>query len=70
MLGALELKEERELQRIDRQPNIRNKGMTIQMPPLNTTFIEAHQELAKTIREAKEHGDAHLRTKVAQHPDY
>ena len=53
MLGALEPKEERELQRISRQRDVGNKGMTIQIPPLNTALVKVHQEQAKSTREAK-----------------
>mgnify|MGYP006925733488 FL=1 len=52
MIGALELEDERELQRIDRQRDGRSKGMAIQLPPLHTALIEVHQELAKVTQEA------------------
>ena len=48
MIGALEPEEESESQKIGWQCDAKNKGMTIQMPPQNTTLVEAHQELAKT----------------------
>ena len=45
MPGDLEPEEERELQRIGRQREAKNKGTAIQMPSLNTALVEAHQEL-------------------------
>ena len=42
MLGALDPEEEQELQRIGGQRDVRKRGMTIQMPPLNTTLVEVH----------------------------
>ena len=54
MLGDLELEEERELQRIGWQRDVKNRGTTIQIPPLNTSLVEVHQELARTTRAAKD----------------
>ena len=34
--------------------DVRNKGLAIQMPALNITLVEVHDELAKTTRAAKE----------------
>ena len=62
MLGVLEPEEEQELQHIGRQRDVRNKGIAIQIPALNTTLVEAHQELAKTTREAKEIAEVCKRT--------
>ena len=54
MLGALELEDEWELQRIGWQRDARNKGMAIQPSPLHTALIETHLELAKITQEAKD----------------
>ena len=54
MMGALELEDERELQRIDRQRDGRSKGMAIQLPPLHIALIEVRQELAKVTQESKD----------------
>ena len=62
MLAALEPEEERELQQIGRQSDVRNRGMAIQMPPLNTYLVEVHHELAKINREAKEIAEVCKRT--------
>ena len=32
----------------------KKKGIAIQMPPLNTTLVEVHQELAKCTRTTKD----------------
>ena len=53
MLDVLEPKDEREMQRIGRQREARNRGMGIQLPTLHTTLIETPQELAKVTQEAK-----------------
>ena len=54
ILGSLESEDERELQRIGRQRDARNKGMAIQLPPLHSTLIEVHKESTKVMQEAKD----------------
>ena len=56
MLGIIEPEEERELQRIDRQLDARNKGQAIQMPPLPMALVELYREFARTNRAMKDMG--------------
>ena len=64
LLGPLTPEEEVH-QRLEQQQRSKMKGMTIQMPPLNTALVEVHKELAKVTRETKEIAEVCKRTTKA-----
>ena len=44
LLGTLTPEEEEAHQQLEQQQRVKKKGMSIQMPPLNTALVEVHQE--------------------------
>ena len=52
--GIVEPREQREINRIGRQRNAKNKGEAIQMPPLHEALVEVHKEYAKASWAAKD----------------
>ena len=45
--GIVDPQEQREIDRIDRQRNAKNKGEAILMPSLHEVLVEVHKEYAK-----------------------
>ena len=58
MIHKAMLEKEKELQRIGRQRDAKNKGTTIQMPTLHMALVEVHKEFARTNRAAKDMAEA------------
>ena len=56
---------EQDMNKISKQRDVKNKGLAIQMLTLNTLLVEVHQELARTIRVAKDMSELCKRTRKA-----
>ena len=63
--GIVEPREQREINRIGRQRNAKNKGEAIQMPPLHEALVEVHKEYAKASRAAKDMADMYKKAIAA-----
>ena len=64
--GDIEPEDQQALYRIRRQREAKNKGRAFQMPPLHRALVNVHEQLANTIRVAKDMAQVSKRTmKVA-----
>ena len=63
LIGELEPKDDRALQKIGRKKQAKNAALLMEVPELNTALIEAYRDLDRTTRAAK---DLARRIKMAQ----
>ena len=63
LIGELEPKDDRALQKIGRKKQAKNAALLMEVPELNTALIEAYRDLDRTTRAAK---DLAHRIKTAQ----
>ena len=63
LMGELEPKDDRALQKIGRKKQEKNAALLMEVPELNTALIEAYRDLDRTTRAAK---DLARRIKTAQ----
>ena len=62
--GAVEPREQHELDQIGQHCSARNKGEAIQMPPLHEALVEVHREYEKASRAAKDMADLYKKSSV------
>ena len=54
LIGELEPKDDRALQKIGRKKQAKNAALLMEVPELNTALIEAYRDLDRTTRAAKD----------------
>ena len=65
LIGAVELEEQAEVDRIGRQRNAKNKGEAIQIPHLHEALVEVHREYEKASRAARDMAKQFKKTAAA-----
>ena len=63
--GTVGPQEQQEVDRICQQWNAKNKGETIQMPPLHEALVELHREYKKASRSAKDMAELYKKATIA-----